>query len=61
MIPFDEFKNKLVYKRTEAGRLRNRGTLFAINREFVAWITQRLKEFGDREAADLLIKKGRNS
>jgi 5-methylcytosine-specific restriction protein B len=54
MIPFDEFKNEPVYKTTEAGRLRNRGTLFAVNREFVAWITQRLKEFGDREAADLL-------
>lgn len=53
-ISYDEFKNTRVYKTTEAGRLRNRGTLFAVHDEFVAWVKQELIACGDDQTAALL-------
>lgn len=53
-IPYDDFKNDPVYKSTEAGRLRNRGTLFAVHDEFVEWVRRELVACGDDEAAQLL-------
>ncbi|HET7615592.1 MAG TPA: EVE domain-containing protein [Bacillales bacterium] len=54
MIPYHEFKHEAAYKSTEAGRLRNRGTLFAVNEEFTTWVAAYLTARGDWESADFL-------
>lgn len=56
-IGYDEFKNEPVYQTTEAGRLRNRGTLFAVDAPFIQWVWQRLKSCGDGESAAMLRRK----
>ncbi|MBB6444018.1 EVE domain-containing protein [Bacillus benzoevorans] len=53
-IPYDDYKNTLIYKSTQAGRMRNRGTLFAVNDEFVQWVIHRLLADGDEESAGIL-------
>ncbi|QDI92296.1 EVE domain-containing protein [Salicibibacter halophilus] len=51
MIHYDEFKHLGTYRSTEAGRLRNRGTLFHVHDAFVQWIIKRLEEAGDTTSA----------
>ncbi|HEX7063910.1 MAG TPA: EVE domain-containing protein [Bacillales bacterium] len=53
-IPYDDFKNEPIYKTTEAGRMRNRGTLFAVHKEFVSWVKKELTAAGDLESAAVL-------
>lgn len=53
-ILFDEYKNTRVYKSTQAGRMRNRGTMFEVTEEFVQWVINRLLEYGDKESAGIL-------
>ncbi|WP_085524211.1 EVE domain-containing protein [Tuberibacillus sp. Marseille-P3662] len=53
-IPYYEFKHTQVYQTTEAGRMRNRGTLFAVTEDFAHWIKHRLYEKGDETSAMLL-------
>ncbi|QQK79023.1 EVE domain-containing protein [Salicibibacter cibi] len=51
IIHYDEFKNDPIYRGTEAGRLRNRGTLFHVHDAFVQWVKNRLEEEGDTALA----------
>ena len=37
-IPYDTYKNTREYKLTQAGRMRNRGTMFEVTKEFVQWV-----------------------
>ncbi len=39
---------------TQAGRMRNRGTMFKVTEEFVQWVINRLLEYGDKESAGIL-------
>ncbi|WP_165886854.1 EVE domain-containing protein [Scopulibacillus darangshiensis] len=59
-IPFERFKHEPVYKKTEAGRLRNRGTLFAVDSYFVNWVREVLEVCGDQEAADMISSRFNN-
>ncbi|MFC4618735.1 EVE domain-containing protein [Camelliibacillus cellulosilyticus] len=54
IIPYEAFKNEPIYKQTEAGRHRNRGTLFAVDRDFTHWVRMKLEEYGDERAANYL-------
>lgn len=54
MIPYDYFKNHPTYKNTEAGRHRNRGTLFSVNKQYVSFIWRELELLGDQLAAKKL-------
>lgn len=54
MILYDDFKHHPVYKNTEAGRMRNRGTLFGVNHAFVQWVRDMLELNGDIESAAFL-------
>lgn len=53
-IPYDTYKNTHAYKSTQAGRMRNRGTMFEVTEEFVQWVINRLLEDGDKESARIL-------
>jgi phenylpropionate dioxygenase-like ring-hydroxylating dioxygenase large terminal subunit len=53
-IPYDDYKNTQVYQSTQAGRMRNRGTLFSVTDEFVQWLIHRLLADGDEESAAIL-------
>ncbi|HET7656752.1 MAG TPA: EVE domain-containing protein [Bacillales bacterium] len=53
-IAYSDFRDEKVYRTTEAGRLRNRGTLFSVHDEFVGWVRKELESFGDLESAALL-------
>ncbi len=53
-IPYESYKNTREYKSTQAGRMRNRGTMFEVTEEFVQWVIKRLLEFGDEESAEIL-------
>lgn len=57
IIPYDDFKNEPIYKTTEAGRMRNRGTLFAVHEEFIRWVRRVLEADGDKGSAKVLSKK----
>lgn len=53
-IPYRDFQSETVYRSTEAGRHRNRGTLFSVHDEFVKWVEMELESIGDLESASLL-------
>ncbi|HET7629618.1 MAG TPA: EVE domain-containing protein [Bacillales bacterium] len=54
MIPYEAFKEHPLYLTTEAGRLRNRGTLFSVDRPFAEWVSTVLTANGDWQAARCL-------
>lgn len=56
-ILYDDYKNTREYKATQAGKMRNRGTLFTVTNEFVYWVIQRLLKDGDVESAAILQSK----
>lgn len=53
-ILYDEYKNTWAYQSTQAGRMRNRGTMFEVSEEFVQWVINRLTELGDEKSARVL-------
>lgn len=53
-IPFDEYKDTTEYLSTQAGKMKNRGTMFEVNDEFVNWVKETLNEYGDQESANIL-------
>lgn len=53
-IHFDEIKDLIEYKTSQAGKLGNRGTMFEMNEDFIQVIQEMLMDRGDAEAARLL-------
>lgn len=53
-IPYSDFQNEAAYRSTEAGKLRNRGTLFSVHEGFIHWVKVELESFGDHDSASLL-------